>query len=121
MSKKDQHAQVEEKPEEELSYAELLRRREDEDRYLAEQRMNEGQKTGCLGISASFLVGTFCILFLIVGLSFLGFGIYNIFDGDPKGMGTPKNIIIMIVLGVVISVASVFVWRMFHRNLHNDE
>ena len=121
MSKKNQHAQVEEKPEEELSYAELLRRREDEDRYLAEQRMSGEQKTGCLGISATFLVGTFCVMFLIVGLSFLGFGIYNIFDGDPKGMGSTKNIIIMIVLGIVVTVATVFVWRIFHKNLHNDE
>jgi len=60
-------------------------------------------------------------MFLIVGLSFLGFGIYNIFDGDPKGMGSTKNIIIMIVLGIVVTVATVFVWRIFHKNLHNDE
>ncbi|MBR4341528.1 MAG: tetraspanin family protein [Lachnospiraceae bacterium] len=121
MSKKNQHSTTEQKPDEELSYAELLRRREDEDRYLAEQRMSDEQKTGCLGISATFLVGSFCILFFIVGLAFLGFGIYNIFDGDPKGMGSTKNIIIMIAVGAVITVASIFVWRMFHRNLHNDE
>ena len=29
--------------------------------------------------------------------------------------------IIMIVVGALVTAATVFVWRMFHRNLHNDE
>ena len=116
MSKKETNV-PEQKPEEELSYAEILRRREDEDRYLAEQRANEGQKTGCLGVSATFLVGSFCVVFLIVGLGFLGFGIYNCIAGEY----TVKNRIIMIIVGVVVTVIDVFVWRIFRRNLHNDE
>jgi len=116
MAKKETNV-PEEKPEEELSYAEILRRREDEDRYLAEQRANGEEKTGCLGISATFLVGTFCIVFLLVGVGFLGFGIYNCFTGEYE----VKNRIIMIVVGAVVTVADFFVWRIFHRNLHNDE
>ena len=115
MAKKETNA-PEQKPEEELSYAEILRRREDEDRYLAEQRANEEQKTGCLGISATVLVGGFCVVFLIVGLAFLGYGVYNIINA-----GKTKDIIIQLVAGAVITVVSLFVWRIFHRNLHNDE
>ena len=81
MAKKETNV-PEQKPEEELSYAEILRRREDEDRYLAEQRANQEEKTGCLGISATFLVGTFCILFLITGLGFFGYGIYCFIQGE---------------------------------------
>ena len=29
--------------------------------------------------------------------------------------------LIMIVVGALVTAATVFVWRMFHRNLHNDE
>ena len=43
MAKKETNV-PEQKPEEELSYAEILRRREDEDRYLAEQRANQEEK-----------------------------------------------------------------------------
>ena len=116
MAKKETNV-PEENPEEELSYAEILRRREDEDRYLAEQRASGEEKTGCLGVSATFLVGTFCIVFLIVGLGFLGFGIYNFIVDEYE----VKNRIIMIVVGLVVTAVDVFVWRMFHRNLHNDE
>lgn len=116
MSKKEEQNTSGQQPEEELSYQEILRRREDEDRFLAEQRMNEGEKTGCLGISATFLVGGFCIVFFIVGLAFIGYGVYNIFSD-----GKTKDIIIQLVAGVVIAVISFFVWRIFHRNLHNDE
>ena len=116
MSKKNTNV-PEEKPEEELSYAEILRRREDEDRYLAEQRANQEEKTGCLGISATFLVGTFCILFLITGLGFFGYGIYCFIQGEYD----VSKRVIMVVVGALITVATVFVWRMFHRNLHNDE
>ena len=116
MAKKDTNV-PEQKPEEELSYAELLRRREDEDRYLAEQRANAEEKTGCLGVSATFLVGTFCIVFLIVGLGFFGYGIYSFIDGQYD----VSKMIIMIVVGLAVTAATVFVLRMFHRNLHNDE
>jgi hypothetical protein len=116
MARKDTHA-VEQKPDEELSYAEQLRRREEEDRYLAEQRENEEQKTGCLGISASVLVGTFCILFLATGLGFFGYGIYCFINGEYD---VTKRLI-MVIVGAVVTIATVFVWRMFHRNLHNDE
>ncbi len=110
----------EEKPEEELSYAELLRRREDEDRYLAEQRANQEEKTGCLGISATFLVGAFCIAFLLVGLGFLGVGIASFFTDKPMISGVGARIG-AIIGGAVVTVVDIFVWRMFHRNLHNDE
>ena len=117
MARKEETNVPEQKPEEELSYAEILRRREDEDRYLAEQRMNEGQKTGCLGVSASFLVGTFCILFLITGLGFFGYGIDCFISGEYD----VSKRVIMVVVGILVTVASIFVWRIFHRNLHNDE
>ena len=116
MARKETHA-TEQKPEEELSYAEQLRRREDEDRYLAEQRANGEEKTGCLGVSASFLVGTFCILFLITGLGFFGYGIYCFINGEYD----VSKRLIMVIVGALVTVASVLVWRMFHRNLHNDE
>ena len=76
----------EEKPEEELSYAEILRRREDEDRYLAEQRMQSGPTTGCLGMSASFLIGACCVVFLIVGLGFAGCG-----NAGQRASGTDRR------------------------------
>ena len=117
MGKKNQHAQVDERPDEELSYAELLRRREDEDRYLAEQRMSGEEKTGCLGVSATFLVGAFCITFLIVGLGFFGYGIYCFINGEYD----VSKRIIMIVIGIAVTALTVFVWKIFHKNLHNDE
>jgi len=117
MSKKEQHSVVEEKPEEELSYAELLRRREDEDRYLAEQRANTEEKTGCLGISSTVLVGTFCIAFLLTGLGFFGYGIYCFISGEYD----VSKRILMVVIGAVVTAATIFVWRMFYKNLHNDE
>lgn len=110
----------EEKPEEELSYAELLRRREDEDRYLAEQRANQEEKTGCLGISATFLVGAFCIAFLLVGLGFFGVGIASFFTDKPMISSVGARIG-AIIGGAVVTVVDIFVWRMFRRNLHNDE
>ena len=118
MAKKETEVN-ETKPEEELSYAEILRRREDEDRYLAEQRANTEEKTGCLGISSTVLVGTFCIAFLIGGLGAFGYGI-SCFFTDSKEISV-QNRIIMIVVGLVVTVATIFVWRMFYRNLHNDE
>ena len=116
MGKKETNV-PEQKPEEELSYAEMLRRREDEDRYLAEQRANEEQKTGCLGVSATFLVGSFCVVFLVVGLGFLGYGIYSFINGEYD----VSKRILMIVIGIAVTALSVFVWRIFHKNLHNDE
>jgi len=105
-----------EKPMEELSYAERLRRQEDDDRYMAEQRMNNEQKTGCLGMSASFLVGAFCLVFLVAGLGFAGYGVSNIFDG-----GKVKDIVVQIVVGLLVSAASVGVWFFFKKNLNNDK
>ena len=116
MAKKENNV-PEQKPEEELSYAELLRRREDEDRYLAEQRANETEKTGCLGISATFLVGTFCVLFLITGVGFLGYGVYSLITGEHD----VSKCLIMVIVGALVTVATILVWKMFHRNLHNDE
>ena len=106
----------EEEPLQELSYAERLKREEDNDRYLAEQRMNSGQKTGCLGMSASFLVGAFCLVFLIAGIGFAGYGVSNIING-----GKIKDIVTQIVVGLVVSVASIGVWLFFKKNLNNEK
>ena len=119
MAKHEKNA-PEEKPEEELSYAEILRRREDEDRYLAEQRANTEEKTGCLGISATFLVGAFCIAFLLTGLGFFGVGIASFFVEKPMIAGVGARIG-AIIGGAVVTVVDILVWRMFRRNLHNDE
>lgn len=115
MAKKNKGTE-EQKQAEELSYAERLRRQEDDDRYMAEQRMNSGQKTGCLGMSASFLVGAFCLVFLIAGLGFAGYGISNIAEG-----GKVKDIVTQIVVGLVVSAVSVCIWLFFRKNLNNDK
>ena len=67
--------------------------------------------------AASVLVGTFCILFLATGLGFFGYGIYCFINGEYD---VTKRLI-MVIVGAVVTIATVFVWRMFHRNLHNDE
>lgn len=104
----------EEKPTEELSYAERLRRQEDNDRYLAEQRMQNGPKTGCLGMSASFLVGFFCLVFLIVGLGFAGCGIAGV-------IGTGKTRVIQTIIGLAVSAVSIAVWLFFRKNYSNEK
>ena len=105
------------KPVEELTYAERLRREEDEGRYLSEKRANNEQKTGCLGMSASFLVGAFCLMFLIAGLGFVGYGISNIFEETGK----TKDIITQIGIGAGVSIVSVLVWVFFRKNLNNEK
>ena len=104
----------EEKPAEELSYAERLRRQEDNDRYLAEQRMQSGPKTGCLGMSASFLIGAFCLVFLVVGLGFAGCGIAGV-------IGTGKARVIQTVIGLAVSAVSIIVWVFFRKNYNNEK
>ncbi len=104
----------EQKPAEELSYAERLRRQEDDDRYLAEQRMSTEPKTGCLGMSASFLVTAFCLVFLIAGLGFMGSGITG-------AIGEGKARVIQVVVGLAVSVVSVAVWLFFRKNYGNDK
>ncbi|MCR5324935.1 MAG: hypothetical protein K6E85_16890 [Lachnospiraceae bacterium] len=101
------------KPVEEMSYAERLRRQEDDDRYMAEQRMQSGPKTGCLGMSASFLVGFFCVVFLIVGLGFAGCGIAGV-------IGTGKTRVYQTIIGLAVSAVSVIVWIFFRKNYNND-
>ena len=106
----------EQQPVEELSYAERLRREEDESRYLSERRMQKEEKTGCLGMSASFLVGAFCLMFLIAGLGFVGYGISNIADG-----GKVKDIVTQICVGAAVSLVSILVWIFFRKNLNNEK
>ena len=114
MSKK-RNEDNEQKPVEELTYAERLRREEDEGRYQSERRMQKEQKTGCLGMSATFLVGAFCLMFLIAGLGFVGYGISNIVENTGK----TKDIAIQIGIGAAVSVVSVLVWIFFRKNLNN--
>ena len=111
MGKKNQP--VEQNDEKELSYAEKLRRMEDNDRYLAEQRMSTEPKTGCLGMSASFLVGAFCLVFLIAGLGFAGCGIAGVIgDGSAR--------VIQTVVGIAVSAVSIGVWLFFRKNFNSD-
>ncbi len=114
---KNKKEDYEQKPVEELTYAERLRREEDEGRYQSERRLQKEEKTGCLGMSASFLVGVFCLMFLIAGLGFVGYGISNIFEDAAK----TKDIVIQIGIGSAVSVISVLVWIFFRKNLNNDK
>ncbi|MCR5768899.1 MAG: hypothetical protein K6G45_10475 [Lachnospiraceae bacterium] len=112
MAKKKQNA--EQKPIEEMSYAERLRRQEDDDRYLAEQRMSSEPKTGCLGMSATFLVGAFCLVFLVAGLGFAGCGIAGVIgDGSAR--------VVQTVVGIAVSAVSVAVWLFYRKNYSNDK
>jgi len=110
MKKQDRNTTQNE--EKELSYAEKLRRMEDDDRYLAEQRMQQGQKTGCLGMSATFLVGALCLAFLIAGLGFAGYGIANLVNG-----GKARDIVVQLCVGAGVTVVTVLVWIFYRKHL----
>ena len=103
------------KEEEQLSYAEKLRRMEDDDRYLAEQRMQNEQKTGCLGMSVTFLMGAACIMFLLAGIGFFGYGIRNLIVGEGK----TKDIITQIAAGAGLTAVTVVVWLIYRKNAKN--
>lgn len=107
--KKEPNVNTEEK---ELSYAEKLRRMEDDDRALAEQRLNDGPKTGCLGMSTTFLVGAACLMFLLAGIGFIGYGISSILSG--AGI---SEIAIQIGAGAGITAVTVAVWLVFRKHL----
>ncbi|MCR5686124.1 MAG: hypothetical protein K6G81_12065 [Lachnospiraceae bacterium] len=96
---------------ENLSYAEKLRREEEEDRAMVEQRMNAGPKTGCLGMSATFLIGVACLIFLIAGLGFVGYGITTAVDG-----GAVKDVITQIAVGIGVTAVTVAVWIIFRKS-----
>ena len=95
-----------------LSYAEKLRREEEEDRALAEQRMNSGPKTGCLGMSATFLIAVACIIFLIAGIGFIGYGITNALGG-----GDAHDVAVQIAAGCGITIITVAVWIIFRKSI----
>lgn len=112
MAKKRNNEPQEEK---ELSYAEKLRRMEDDDRYLAEQRMQTEQKTGCLGMSVTFIMGVACIIFLLAGLGFFGYGIRNLIAGEGK----TKDIITQIAVGAGTTAVTIIVWLVYRKNANN--
>ena len=109
--KNEKHAVTEDI--ENMTYAQKLRRQEEEESYCAQQRLKElyaNPKEKRNAILATFMVAAACLVFLLAGLGFMAYGITNCFDE-----GFTKNVLIQIFAGFGISAVTVLVWIGFRR------